>query len=181
MKRPRNIGLPVILIVLTLGIFVFIGQSAWQNHQVQQHFNIFFRAVQVKDENLHIYFYPEASMPASYRTHLSKYPLLGWKITKIDGQPFPLDTPEFGPGGSIVYHKLYADMYYRLPDELMEPDGKYQRMKHPEYGECAVVPVALQFAYHARKVRPWIFGVPDFSTGENWVAPFEKLKLTPFD
>jgi len=176
MKRPRRVGLLVGGIILFLSIVTFYGASTWQNQQTRRFFDGFFRAVQTQDPQLTKTYYAGQSLTREYQRQLFTYKLLGWEITRISGQPFPMDMPASGAGSAAVYHQLTATLYYRLPDTLIAPQGPYARVEHPQYGSCARVPVTLAFTYRARERPPWIIQRPDIATGENWVAPFEELE-----
>jgi len=156
----------IVLLVLAVGLAI---PCAVQNYQVQAFFNGYFTAIRQKDrERITKGYLYLLALDQGYVDQLLKYELLGWKITGLTGQPLPRDVP---------HHETNfcsAELYYRLPDRLVQPAGRYRRIDHPRYGACAVVPVTLEYAYWPDFPGHWYIAHPNLLTGRNWAAPFEQ-------
>jgi|GEM_PF-2143717 len=174
MKRRRNIGLIVLLILLLFVAFAAITPSIMQNRNVREFADQFFHAYQTGDKNSLKQYYSVSGLSNVYLELIDHYDLLGWKITRISGQPYPAEARGSLAGGDYTYNTLSADLYYKPVDNLIEPKGRYSRFKHPKYGDCMVVPVIISFSYHPEKKWPWMLKNPNDQTGEEWVLPFDK-------
>lgn len=153
------------VLVIALLIVVLAVIPWWtQNRRVRDHFNGLFQAMQDQDGKRVNRYYAPTNLSEDYLRQLFKYPLLGWKITKVVGQPFPLE-------GMQEYRGIAADMYFDLPEAVRKRHG-YKEYTHPAYGRCAVVPVAAEYIYIA-KDRRFLLVEPDYASGANWTAPFE--------
>lgn len=178
-RQQRKIGIIVLFIIVLVAALTMTGQWMWQNYQVHRSCDIFFKAVQARDAVRVAQQYSSGlGISTKYITQLFKYPLDGWEITNISGQPFPLDTPETGEGG-LQWNTVSLNLYYALPDNLVQPRGRYRRVKHPKFGECALVPVKVGFAYVPQRSLALVLRDPDLQTGEDWLPPFERLQLLP--
>ena len=176
MKRQRTVSIMVVMIIVAAAAVAVMVQYRQQNARVRHDFNNFFAAIEQYDLRIVRQPYQVELLDSKYEEQLVKYKLLGWKITKITGQPFPMDVPQIGAGGQAVYNELHAMLYYDLPDTLRAPKGAYRRITHPKIGACAVVPVKLEFAYHGAMVKQLVMPPPGLATDKNWTAPFEKLQ-----
>lgn len=165
MKRPRYISVFIAVILLA----VLGGRAAYtssvQNLQVRAHFTQLFTALQHQDKKAVDALYdPIKLTPKEYETFFA-YSLLGWKITDITGQPWPMDETR-------DFHTLTADLYYQIPTTGVPAvlKDKYQQITHPEYGPCLVVPVKLQFFYDATSTFGWCIKPP--KDGAGWPCPY---------
>jgi len=174
MKRRRNIGLPVLLILLIFIAFATVTPSIMQNRKVREFADELFYAYQTSDEVSLKQYYTISGLSNFYLDLMDRYDLLGWKVTGISGQPYPAEVKSLSAGGDYIYNKISADLYYKPVDKLVKPKGRYSRFKHPKYGDCMVVPVTISFSYHPEKKEPWILKHPDDQTSEEWVLPFDK-------
>jgi len=181
MKRRRNIGIIVLLVILAFMAFAIITPSIMQNNQVRKFADQLFLAYQNHDvKALNEIYYRGQGVHARYYQLVETFSLLGWKIKRVSGQPYPLDIDGFGEGGSYIFNSFYADLYYKPVEKLIKPKG-YVRIKHPVYGDCMVVPVTVTFSYHPELDGQWIIKPPDSETGEFWVLPFEKRLPKPLE
>ncbi|MHB9023673.1 MAG: hypothetical protein ACYC7E_05780 [Armatimonadota bacterium] len=162
-KRFKYGGLLAFIAVMLVVLTVLAVPSIQQNIKIHTYFNDLFQAIQERDRAGVQKFYKAELLPA-YLDQIMQYDLVGWKITGVTGQPWPLDRQ-----AGAQY--LTAKMYYLLPDTLVAPRGKYKRYTHPLEGPCAVVPVRLMFAEYLRE--------PGYETGKYWTGPFLKKLQTP--
>ncbi|MHB9131418.1 MAG: hypothetical protein ACYDBB_10050 [Armatimonadota bacterium] len=188
MKRVRQVKLVIGLIVIGLIGCVLAGDSVRQNQVVRKHFSALFKAVQQKDFDTHIEYYTEAAkasgvpvqspLAPAYLQLLEQSTLVGWEITGISGQPYPLNQLD------NEYRMLTANMYYQnLPEQYLQPKGPYKQDFYAKVGmQCVKVPVTLRFIYkedpHSR-VKFWFIVPPVYKTGENWIAPYNGPLETP--
>lgn len=166
MRRRRNVGPIVALVLIVCASIACIVPSVEQNRLVRAHFNQYFQALHDKNMSAVNRFYHPQTLYAKYYELQLKYPLLGWKITRISGQPWPMDR-------SQNMNTVSIDCYYKLPDRMLKPQGKYEKIVHPKYGPCGLVPVTLEFSYN-QEFTGWYVPRPEYSTGLNWAVPFEK-------
>jgi len=182
MRRRKNTGILVLLIILAFMAFTIITQSVTQNRQVRQFTNDLLRAYQTRDNNtLRDKYYKDQGVSSYYYQLLNKFTVLGWEITRIDGQPFPVNTQGFGPGGSYIYDTVHVNVYYQPVDKLVQPKGRYQRIKHAKYGDCMVVPVTISYSYHPNHDPEWFIQPPAIDSDAFWVLPYEKPLASGFD
>ena len=176
MKRRRNTGLFVLLIILAFMAFTVITQSISQNNRVRRFTNSLLRAYQTRDTNsLRDKYYQNQSVSAQYYKLVQSYTLLGWEITHIDGQPYPMNTEGVGTGGSFIYNTVRIDLYYKPVDKFVTPEGRYQRIKHPVYGDSMVVPAVITYSYGSHRDPQWFVKPPEEDdTGTGWLLPFDK-------
>ena len=168
MRRRRKIGKTVTVIAILFFLLMLGAPALVENYQVIRFFNTICENVRDKNRDVFTqYYYKGQLMNYRYLDQLFKYSLCGWKITGIGGQPYPMESFN-------AMNIISADLYYRLPDNLVAPRGKYRKINHPRYGPCAVVPVKIEFAYRTDHDPPWFLPIPEFMTGQNWLAPFEK-------
>lgn len=170
MRKRRQ---PWIWLVIVLGIVGVVLVSVvipWQrqNAEVRAYFDGYFTTIQRKDaQRLRDYYYVEQDLHEPYLRQLFKYELLGWKITRVTGQPFPKEVLR------RETNEIYVDAYYRLPAALLRPTGLYRKITHPRYGACGVVPVKLQFAFWPDFHHGWFIHTPDYMRGTYWACPYE--------
>lgn len=165
MRIPRQQAGKLIALVIAALIIGWLGFKSYdQNRQVNEQFGRLFRAVQDKDTDTLAKLYHQ-ELPAAYTKQLFKYPLLGWKITRLHEQPWPMETS--GNYNCV----MEAELYFTLPDRLVQPAGKYALRTTGEFAPCAVVPVTLK--YFVDPKAGWVMIAPDLSDGLNWTAPFE--------
>jgi len=90
----------------------------------------------------------------------------------VSGQPWPMSVlPN-------TYNHLSAELYFELPDRLLDPDGangKYVPIQLPKYGRCGVVPVDLRFLPVNPKPgeSPVQLMLPALNASYNWAVPYE--------
>lgn len=182
MRRRRNTGILVLLIILAFMAFTIITQSVTQNRQVRQFADGFLCAYQRQDRNaLQTKYYAALSVDNDYFMLLDKFNLLGWDITRVNGQPYPMNTQGIGPDGSYIFNTVSANLYYQPVAKLVPPKGHYQRIKHPKYGDCMVVPVTISFSYHPNQQPQWLVKSPDPESDASWILPYEKPLTEPAD
>lgn len=166
-KQPR-VGVIVGAVVCSLLALSLIVPAVTQNLQVRKFFTGYFTLLRDKDiPRLRTEFFSGRTLLNTYTDQLTKYPLQGWKITRLSGQPYPIESARSSS------EMLYADLYYQLPNGVKLP-GTYRKITHPQYGPCFVVPVTLEYSYHPNEVKELVLEQPDYQTGENWAVPFEK-------
>ncbi len=163
--HPRMAGKMTALIVFLLIIGVLALSSAQENRAVRAHFDALFRAVQAQDTEQVQTLLNATQIADNYRNQLFQFPLLGWKITRITGQPWPMEHVR-------LYNRVTADLYYDLPAQYVAPTGPYQRLQHPLLGECAVVPVTLEFSYK-KELQQWFSRSPEKGSALNWIGPWK--------
>ena len=167
MKRFRYGGAFAAILIFALMAFVLISSSVRQNRMVRARFSTLFQAIQQDKEIVVQEHYNMQTLDREYLRVLLYYDLVGWKFTKIGGQPWPLDQ---GP----VYIDVQATLYYDLPDQLAQA-REYKKIVHSRYGPCVEVPVHLQFHYD-NTLEYWNLLPPDAKTNVNWLAPVTTLK-----
>jgi hypothetical protein len=180
MKRKVHGGAIAALILVLLAAVVLAVPSVQQNQRVRADFTALFTAIQEQDaEKLQAIYEPSTGLDAVYLEQVMRYKLLGWKIERIVGQPWPME-------GRGDYRVLEAELYFDgVPDTLVKPQGDYERRTTSPVGPCVVVPVRLQFAYYNPTGTPGKDSVlnlvpPRYLDGKNWTAPFAgPLKETP--
>lgn len=171
----------MLLILLAFVAFATITPSIMQNREVRQFADQLFRAYQTRNEGALERYYSTHGMSGAYKKLLTQYTVLGWKVTRISGQPYPADSRRIAPGGEYRYNTISAELYYKLVDELIEPQGRYSQLKHPKYGDCMVVPVTISYSYHPQQQHQWTLKQPAAETPEEWVLPFEKPLAGPME
>ncbi|MHB0938269.1 MAG: hypothetical protein ACYDCO_14615 [Armatimonadota bacterium] len=182
MKRRRNTGVLVLLIILAFMAFTIITQSVSQNRRVREFTEGFLRAYQVRNNSLlHDKYYKNQSVSNHYYRLMGTFVLQGWEITRINGQPYPLNTQGLGPGGSYIFNTVDANLYYKPVDKLVKPEGRYERVKHPVHGDSMVVPVSISYSYHPNRDPQWYVKPPEADSAENWMIPFEKPLPGPLE
>lgn len=176
MKRRRNVTLIVCAILaLIVGGAVFIP-AAMQNLLVCSQFANLFTAIKQKDTRMIDAFYRPNVVMAELMNAMLEYDLLGWKITGVTGQPYPMDCMN-------DKHYVYAKMYFQLPDKTDKQKSavisKYQVINHRRYGRCFVVPVKLEFEFNIDRYASkmgWSVTGPSPTSAENWPTPFIKKR-----
>lgn len=182
MKRRRNTGLIVLFVILAFMAFTVVSQSISQNNKVRQFTDGFLRAYQTRDDHaLREKYYKNQNVSSHYYKLLQDYTLLRWEITRIDGQPYPLNTEGYGTGGNYVYNTIHVDLYYKPVDKLVKPTGRYERVKHPVYGDSMVVPVVITYSYSSRRDPQWFLRPPERDNDTGWLLPFEKPLPGPLE
>jgi len=164
-RRPtRKLAIAGLLALFVIACALGIP-SIQQNSQVRRHIEGLFTAIRTKDRDtvINLYHRGVENIPQAYYDQLFRYPLKGWKITRITGQPWPMDR-------MVGTRHIYADLYYDLPDRLLAPQGKYQPIDHPQYGKCGVVPVDIdEFNTNGE----WRMVLPAMESEQFWLAPYE--------
>jgi len=158
-----------------------IVPSILQNRQVRQFADQLFLNYQDRNTLALQKMYQDKGADTGYFRQLPQYTLLGWKITRISGQPYPADTAGLTLGGDYNYNTISAELYYQPVGKLIKPKGRYTRMKHLKYGDCMVVPVTISYLYHPEQPQPWALKQPDTQSPSEWVLPFEKPLPGPYD
>jgi hypothetical protein len=175
-KRQRTVSIIAVTVIVAMAIVSVLWQSYQQNAHIRLDFNKFFTALAQRDIGLIRKTYGVMLLNTQYEDQLAKYHLLGWKITGITGQPFPMDLPEIAAGGQEACNTVSAELYYEVPNKLDVPKGKYSQITHPQYGHCLVVPVKLDFTYRGKFVKQLAIPQPTFSSDRNWVVPFKHFE-----
>lgn len=168
MKKKRSLAPIVIPVLIVVGLLFFkiVKPSFDQNQTVNHYLTNLLIAVRERNKSFIDKLYNPYPPRPEYYDRVFKYPLLGWDIKKVGGQPFPMDT------GTLDNYAL-VDLYYQLPPSMLKPQGKYQEIQHPLYHKCGLVTVKFAFDYDREQGRWWLVE-PNLSTGENVIAPVEK-------
>jgi len=173
----RNHRLTAVVVIVILLIFLFftmVKPSLDQNDELRQFIAAVLITMQRKDIRMLKQAYVGAGLTDDYVDQIKKSSLLGWKIQSIDSQPYPMDT-----GSSKVTVEL--ELYYRLPDSMIQPKGPYQVGNFPPYNNCIRYHTACHLHFE-RSLGVIMLDAPSTSIGTDLLVPMpreEKQKTAP--
>ncbi|HEY3416592.1 MAG TPA: hypothetical protein VGM23_06890, partial [Armatimonadota bacterium] len=89
MKR-RHGGIFAFIVVILVLFGALAIPSLNQNMRIRRHFTQLFQDIKERDREGVLKFYDNQPVLPAYLDQIMQYNLLGWKIKKITGQPWPM-------------------------------------------------------------------------------------------